>query len=60
MDTEHEMLIIRASQNGPYLTVKFEGKTQQAYDILKAQVNDILHKISEINFVEGVNIKALE
>jgi len=60
MDTENEMLIIRASQNGPYLTVKFEGKTQQAYDILKAQVNEILHKISEINFVEGVNIKALE
>lgn len=60
MDTESEMLIIRASQNGPYLTVKFEGKTQQAYNTLKRQVNEILHKFPEIDFSKGVNIKALE
>jgi phosphomannomutase/phosphoglucomutase len=59
MDTDKEMLIVRASQNGPYLTVKFEGKTQDAYNILKKQVNDILHQFSEVNFDEGVNTKAL-
>ncbi len=59
MDTDNEMMIIRASQNGPYLTVKFEGKTQEAYDTLKKQVNDILHKYNEINFSEGVNTKSL-
>ncbi|MEK7177645.1 MAG: phosphomannomutase/phosphoglucomutase, partial [Patescibacteria group bacterium] len=32
MDTEEEMMIVRASQNGPYLTIKFEGKTQEKYD----------------------------
>lgn len=60
MDTKEEMLIVRASQNGPYLTVKFEGKTQASYDTLKKQVSEILHKFSEINFAEGVNTKALD
>jgi phosphomannomutase/phosphoglucomutase len=60
MDTEKEMLIVRASQNGPYLTVKFEGKTQDAYDTLKKQVNEILHKISEVDFKSGVNTAALD
>ena len=60
MDTEKEMLIVRASQNGPYLTVKFEGKTQDAYDMLKKQVNEILHKIPEVDFKSGVNTAALD
>jgi phosphomannomutase / phosphoglucomutase len=60
MDTEKEMLIVRASQNGPYLTVKFEGKTQDTYDTLKKQVSGILHKFSEVDFKTGVNTKALE
>ncbi|OGG10410.1 hypothetical protein A2699_05075 [Candidatus Gottesmanbacteria bacterium RIFCSPHIGHO2_01_FULL_43_15] len=60
MDTEKEMLIVRASQNGPYLTVKFEGKTQEAYDTLKKQVSEILHKVSEVDFSHGVNTAALE
>ena len=60
MDTEEEMLIVRASQNGPYITVKFEGKTQVQYDNLKKQVSTLLHKIPEIDFTSGVNTKALE
>lgn len=60
MDTEKEMLIVRASQNGPYLTVKFEGKTQDTYDMLKKQVNEILHKIPEVDFKSGVNTAALD
>ena len=59
MDTEAEMLICRASQNGPYLTVKFEGKTQAAYDLLKQQINEILHKFPEVDFAKGVNTSAL-
>lgn len=60
MDTADEMLIVRASQNGPYLTIKFEGKTTEAYDKLKAQVNSILHMFPEVDFASGVNTKALE
>lgn len=59
MDTKDEMLIVRASQNGPYLTVKFEGKTQDAYNKLKEQVNTILHKVKEVDFSVGVNTSAL-
>ncbi|OGK17060.1 hypothetical protein A2774_01355 [Candidatus Roizmanbacteria bacterium RIFCSPHIGHO2_01_FULL_39_12c] len=59
MDTDEEMLIVRASQNGPYLTVKFEAKTQIAYNRLKQQVSDILHKFKEIDFKSGVNTSSL-
>ncbi len=60
MDTTDEMLIVRASQNGPYLTVKFEGKTQESYDKLKKQVSSILRQFEEVDFKTGVNTQALE
>jgi len=60
MDTDSEMMTVRASQNGPYLTVKFEAKTQEKYDLLKTQVNKILHEFKEIDFKSGVNTKALD
>ncbi|MCK9427009.1 MAG: phosphomannomutase/phosphoglucomutase [Ignavibacteriaceae bacterium] len=60
MDTEEEMMIVRASQNGPYLTIKFEGKTQEKYDLLKSQVNKILRGLSEIDFKSGVNVSSLD
>ncbi len=60
MDMDHEMMIIRASQNGPYLTVKFESKTQETYNNLKKQAAKILHEIPEVDFTHGVNTQALE
>lgn len=60
MDTEEEMMIVRASQNGPYLTIKFEGKTQAKYDQLKNQIAKILHSIKEVDFKEGVNVSSLD
>lgn len=60
MDTKNEMLIVRASQNGPYLTVKFEGKTHETYDNLKRQVSELLHKFPEVDLQNGVNTAALE
>ncbi|PIY69277.1 phosphomannomutase [Candidatus Roizmanbacteria bacterium CG_4_10_14_0_8_um_filter_39_9] len=60
MDTEKEMLIVRASQNGPYLTVKFEAKTQSMYGVLKKQVSKILKNIKEVDFAKGVNTASLE
>ncbi|OQY68509.1 hypothetical protein B6D29_00730 [Microgenomates bacterium UTCPR1] len=59
MDTTEDMLIFRASQNGPYLTVKFEGKSQKTYDKLKKNVSKILHKFKEIDFKTGVNTDSL-
>ncbi|MCL4364144.1 phosphomannomutase/phosphoglucomutase [Patescibacteria group bacterium] len=60
IDTENEMIIFRASQNGPYLTVKFEAKNQDKFNELKKQVNEILHKFSEVDFKSGVNVSSLD
>ncbi|MCA9369122.1 phosphomannomutase/phosphoglucomutase [Candidatus Woesebacteria bacterium] len=60
MDTAEKMAIIRASQNGPYITVKFEGKTQEQYDAMKKTLKEILSKYDEINWSEGVNTHALD
>lgn len=59
-DTKDEMVIIRASQNGPYITVKFEGKTQEQYDSLKLKIKDLLKRYPEIDWSVGVNIHAFE
>ncbi len=59
-DLDDRMAIVRASQNGPYITVKFEGKTQEIYDEVKAQLKEVLKKYEEINWEEGVNTHALD
>lgn len=59
-DTKDEMVIIRASQNGPYITIKFEGRTQEQYDNLKVKIREILKKYPEIDWAQGVNIHAFE
>lgn len=60
MDTKNEMAIIRASQNGPYITVKFEGKTQKQYDNMKKILNTMLKKYPKIDWTKGVNTHALD
>lgn len=60
MDMKEEMAIIRASQNGPYLTVKFEAKTRGQYNKLKAQLRKMLEKYKEVEWERGVNIEALD
>ncbi|MDO8577112.1 MAG: phosphomannomutase/phosphoglucomutase [Candidatus Daviesbacteria bacterium] len=59
-DTDNEMGVVRASQNGPYLTVKYEAKDAEEYINLKKVLSKILHKYTEIDFKDGVNIDALE
>lgn len=59
-DTNQEMVIIRASHNGPYITIKFEGKTQEQYDALKKNIGDILRKYEQIDWHSGVNTDAFE
>jgi len=60
MDTDDSMAIVRASQNGPYITVKFEGKTQEIYDDVKVKVREILKKYPQIDWSKGVNTHALD
>lgn len=59
-DTADEMVIIRASQNGPYITIKFEGRTKEQYDNLKIKIATALKKYPEIDWSQGVNIHAFD
>lgn len=58
MDTKDTMAIVRASQNGPYITIKFEGKTQAQYDRLKFELRDILKSHNQVDWSYGVNTDA--
>ncbi|EKD57812.1 MAG: hypothetical protein ACD_57C00139G0002 [uncultured bacterium] len=60
MDTDEEMLIVRASQNGPYLTVKYEAKTKSQFASLRKVISSILHKFPQVDFKVGVNTDALD
>lgn len=56
IDHPDEMVIIRASQNGPYITVKFEAKTTTRYLEIQKILSSILHSHPEIDFNKGTNI----
>ncbi|HOA12212.1 MAG TPA: hypothetical protein PKK04_02960, partial [Candidatus Woesebacteria bacterium] len=60
MDLPEQMAIIRASQNGPYVTVKFEGKTKEQYQTLKKEIRNILKQYPAVNWQEGTNVHALD
>lgn len=59
IDTKDSMVVIRASQNGPYITTKFESKTQEGYDQLKLGISSLFKKYPEIDWSTGSNTAAL-
>ena len=60
LNLEDSMFVIRYSQNGPYLTIKFEAKTESKYAELKEYLRDLLHSASEVDWGYGVNVESLE
>ena len=54
------MFVVRYSQNGPYLTVKFEAQTQEKYDELKKYLSHQLHSYEEVDWKYGVNVESLD
>ncbi|USN53521.1 MAG: phosphomannomutase/phosphoglucomutase [Candidatus Nomurabacteria bacterium] len=56
------MFVVRYSQNGPYLTVKYEATAQGRYDELRKYLSDKLHTFLEIDWKAkiNVNLEALE
>jgi phosphomannomutase / phosphoglucomutase len=50
------MFIVRYSQNGPYLTVKFESKTKEGYASLKDYIRKLLQGYSEISWDSKINV----
>lgn len=60
IEIEDSMLVIRYSQNGPYLTIKFEAKTKEKYDELRNYITQLLHIYKEIDWGFGVNVESLK
>jgi phosphomannomutase / phosphoglucomutase len=60
LNMDDSMFVVRYSQNGPYLTIKFEAQTQEKYDELKKYLNVLLHKYEEVDWSFGVNVESLE
>jgi len=56
------MMIFRYSQNGPYITVKFEAKEQKIYDQRKKYVRDVLKSYPEMIWQDElcVNLHSLD
>ena len=59
LDMDDSMFVIRYSQNGPYLTIKFEAKTEKKYNQLKKYIKNLLHSHHEIDWNFGVNVESL-
>ena len=59
LETSTEMFVIRYSQNGPYITVKFESKTEEKYQELRNYLNNLLHTYQEVDWSFGVNVDSL-
>lgn len=60
MDLPDRMAILRASQNGPYITLKYEAKKHKDYEALKHQLKEIMSRHPEIDWTKGVNTHALD
>lgn len=60
LDTPTQMVTIRASQKGPYITIKFEAKTKKEYEALKKLLKKILSSHEEIDWSQGVNTHAFD
>ncbi len=58
-DLPGKMIVIRASQNGPYITIKFEAKDKSDYERIKKDVRALLEKHPEIDWNVGVNTHAI-
>jgi phosphomannomutase/phosphoglucomutase len=56
LEVEDAMFVVRYSQNGPYLTVKFEAKTEKHYEELKNYLYNVLKKFTEIGWDSKINV----
>jgi len=59
VDFPDGMLVIRASQNGPYITVKFEAKEEKTYGERRNYIKQLLEKYPENDLTTGANAEVL-
>lgn len=62
LELDDAMLVIRYSQNGPYITIKFEAKTEMRYEELRKYIAEMLHSHPEIDWENSIsaNVGALD
>ena len=60
LDTDELMVVIRASQNGPYITIRFEAQNEKLYNDIKVKIITLLSRYPEIDWREGINVYALK
>lgn len=62
LDQSDSMFVVRYSQNGPYVTVKFEAKTNEEYEKLREYIAKLLHSFPEIDWHNKIaaNVEALD
>jgi phosphomannomutase/phosphoglucomutase len=61
LDLPEAMLVVRYSENGPYLTVKFEAKSQTQYDEIRKYIYKLLDQTGHIDWQSPIstNVEAL-
>lgn len=62
IDFKDGMMVFRYSQNGPYITVKFEAKDEKTYDLRKKYVREMLKSYPEMIWEDQlcVNLDSLK
>jgi len=62
VDFSDGMIIFRYSQNGPYLTIRFEAKSKKVYNKRKEYIKKMLkiHKEVKWNEESGINLDSLQ
>ncbi len=55
LDMDDNMVVVRASQNGPYITVRFEGKNEKLYNETRTKITQILSNYPIINWSDNIN-----
>jgi phosphomannomutase / phosphoglucomutase len=56
LNLEDGMFVMRYSQNGPYLTIKFEANTKEKYDLLKNYIKKLLRNCEEVDWDSKINV----
>jgi len=56
LEMSDQMFVVRYSQNGPYITIKYEAKTQENYDKLGQYISKLLHSYPEIDWDNEINV----
>lgn len=60
METADDMFVVRASQNGPYLGIKFESRTEAGYEKLRMYLSSLLHSFPEIDWQSKISANTEE